>query len=93
MSCGRIWTANHKIKCEVVRILADKFKCSKVGDSFVLGPRTPAGMCARAFAAVYPASLAMRFAEKISWESEDGSMEITCPEQDVVYRLTRMKED
>ena len=85
--------ANYKIKCEVAKILAGRFKCSKVGDCFVLGPRTPAGMCARAFAAVYPASLAMRFAEKISWEAEDGSVEITCPDQDVVYRLTRVKED
>lgn len=85
--------ANYKIKCEVVKILANKFNCSKIGDTFVLGPRTPGGMCARAFSAVYPASLAMRFAEKISWEGADGSVEITCPDQDVVYRLTRIKED
>ena len=85
--------ANYKIKCEVVQIVANKFKCSTLGQTFVIGPRTPEGMCARAYAAIYPASLAMRFAEKISWESEDGSVEVTCPDQDVVYRLTRMKED
>jgi uncharacterized repeat protein (TIGR04076 family) len=82
---------NHKIRCEVVEILQNKFNCSKVGEVFVIGPRTPEGMCARAFAAVYPAALAMRFSDKMSWESDDGHIDVTCPDQDVVYRLTRME--
>ena len=59
---------NYKIKCEVVQIVANKFKCSTLGQTFVIGPRTPEGMCARAYAAIYPASLAMRFSDDISWE-------------------------
>jgi uncharacterized repeat protein (TIGR04076 family) len=84
--------ANYKIKCEVVQILENKFKCSTVGQTFILGPRTPDGMCARAYAAIYPASLAMRFSEQIPWEQGRGYVEIMCPDNDVVYRLTRIKE-
>ena len=84
--------ANYKIKCEVIEILANKFNCSKVGETFVIGPRTPEGMCSRAFATVYPAALAMRFSETTSWETENGTMDIMCPDQDIVYRLSRIKE-
>ena len=84
--------ANHKIRCEVVRIIENKFGCSNVGDVFVIGPRTPAGMCCRAFAAVYPAALAMRFSDKMAWESDDGHLDVMCPDHDVVYRLTRMDD-
>ena len=84
--------ANHKIKCEVVQILANKSKCSEVGRSFVIGARTPAGMCARAFAAVYPAALAMRFSDEMSWEQGRGYIDIMCPDNDVTYRLSRIKD-
>ena len=84
--------SNHKIKCEVVHIAANKFKCSEVGQSFIIGPRTPAGMCARAFAAVYPAALAMRFSDEMSWEQGRGYIDTVCPDNDVTYRLSRIKE-
>lgn len=83
---------NHKIKCEVIEIVENRFNCCKIGETFILGPRTPGGMCAKAFAAVYPTALAMRFSDKIAWESEDGQVEIICPDRDVVYRLTRAEE-
>ncbi len=83
---------NYKIKCEVVNILRNEFNCSKVGQTFILGPRTPEGMCAKAFAAVYPTALAMRFSEKIAWEKDQGYIDVVCPDQDVVYRLTRIKD-
>ena len=84
--------ANYKVKCEVVQIMANKFKCSTLGQTFVLGARTPEGMCARAYAAIYPASLAMRFSEDISWEQGRGYIDIMCPDNDVIYRLSRIKD-
>jgi uncharacterized repeat protein (TIGR04076 family) len=47
-------------------------------------------MCARAFAAIYPAAVAMRFSEEISWEQGRGYVEIMCPDNDVMYRLSRI---
>ena len=84
--------ANHKIKCEVIHIATNKFKCSQVGQSFVIGPRTPEGMCCRAFAAVYPAALAMRFSDEMPWEQGRGYIDIMCPDSDVIYRLRRIRE-
>lgn len=84
--------ANYKIKCEVVQIVANKFKCSTMGQIFILGPRTPEGMCARAYASIYPAALAMRFSEDISWEQGRGYVDVMCPDNDIVYRLSRIKE-
>lgn len=85
--------ANFKIRCEVVRIVADRFKCCKVGQAFIFGPRTAEGMCSRAFAAVYPVAVAMRFSDKIPWERDGDFVDVTCPDGDVTYRLTRIREN
>jgi len=82
--------ANYKLKCEVVRVDEANTSCQKPGDSFVIGPRTPAGMCSRAFATIYPAALAMRFTEEFTWEKPGDGLEVTCPDGFVVYRLTRI---
>ncbi len=84
--------ANYKIECEVVQVVANKFKCSSAGQTFILGPRTPEGMCARAYTAIDPASLAMRFTEDISLEQERGYVEVMGSDNDVVYRLSRIKD-
>jgi uncharacterized repeat protein (TIGR04076 family) len=84
--------ANYEVKCEVLEVNSALTSCQKAGDVFVLGPRTPEGMCARAFAAVYPAALAMRFTEDFAWQKGKDCLEITCPDGFVVYRLTRVKE-
>jgi uncharacterized repeat protein (TIGR04076 family) len=84
--------ANYEIRCEVTQVDTGKTKCNKVGDVFTIGLRTPAGMCCRAFHAVYPTALAMRFSDKMKWEADDGSVCIKCPDNNVLYRLTRSKE-
>jgi uncharacterized repeat protein (TIGR04076 family) len=84
---------NYRIKCEVVRV-DNGATCQKVGDTFPLWIRTPANMCCRAFVAVYPPALAMRFSDAMpGWETEDGHLDVMCPDQNVVYRLTRMKDE
>jgi uncharacterized repeat protein (TIGR04076 family) len=81
---------NYTIKCEVIAILENRFNCSSVGETFIIGPRTPEGMCAKAFATIYPTALAMRFSDKIAWQGDNDYVDVTCPDRDVVYRLTRM---
>ena len=84
--------ANYEVKCEVIEVNSALTSCQKAGDSFVIGRRTPAGMCARAFAAVYPAALVLRFSEDCAWQKGKESLELTCPDGHVVYRLTRQKD-
>ena len=84
--------ANHKIKCEVVKV-ENGATCQKVGDGFTIWKRTPNAMCCRAFTAVYPPALAMRFSDRIAWETPDGYFDVMCPDQNIVYRLSRIKDE
>ncbi len=86
----------YRIKCEVIKITGDKISCPggarmKIGSEFNIGVVTPAGMCARSYASIYPVAMAMRFSEETVWERGQGYVDVTCPESNVVYRLTRVK--
>ena len=90
--------AVHKISCEVMRIAGDKEKCigaakMKKGEKFIFEARTPEGMCVRAFNAIFPSAFAMRYSDKMPWEKGEGYADVTCPDGDIVVRLTRVKDD
>ena len=90
--------AVHKIRCEVMSIAGDKEKCigaakMKKGEKFIFEARTPEGMCVRAFNAIFPSAFAMRYSDKMPWEKEGGYAHVTCPDGDIVVRLTRVKDD
>jgi len=84
---------DHKIKCEVISVNEEKTKCQKPGDSFTLGGRTPDGMCARAFSVIYPVALAMRVSDSIPWQGGNEHFDVTCPDQHVTYRLSRLQKE
>jgi uncharacterized repeat protein (TIGR04076 family) len=89
--------AVYKIKCEVISIAGDKEKCigaakMRKGENFVFEARTPEGMCVRAFNAIFPSAFAMRYSDKMPWEKGEGYVEVTCPDGDIVIRLSRIKE-
>ncbi|NPV62453.1 MAG: TIGR04076 family protein [Methanotrichaceae archaeon] len=90
--------AAYKIKCEVISIGEDREKCigaakMKKGETFIFQARTPEGMCVRAFNAVFPSAFAMRYSEKMPWEKKEGYADITCPDGDVVIRISRIREE
>ncbi len=89
--------AVYKIRCEVISIAGDKEKCigaakMKKGETFIFEARTPEGMCVRAFNAIFPSAFAMRYSEKMPWEKAEGYVDVTCPDGDIVVRLTRVKD-
>jgi uncharacterized repeat protein (TIGR04076 family) len=61
--------------------------------NFVFEARTPEGMCVRAFNAILPSAFAMRFSEKMPWEKDEGYADVTCPDGDVIVRLSRTKQE
>ena len=88
----------YKIRCEVMSIAGDKEKCigaakMQKGEKFIFEARTPDGMCVRAFNAVFPSAFAMRYSDKMPWEKGEGYADVTCPDGDIVVRLTRVKDD
>ena len=90
--------AVHKISCEVMSIAGDKEKCigaakMKKGEKFIFEANTPEGMCVRAFNAIFPSAFAMRYSDKMPWEKGEGYADVTCPDGDIVVRLTRVKDD
>ncbi|NYT02418.1 MAG: TIGR04076 family protein [Methanosarcinales archaeon] len=91
--------AVYNIRCEVMSIAGDKEQCigaarMKKGEVFIFEARTPEtrGMCVRAFNAIFPSAFAMRFSEKMPWEKGDGYVDVTCPDGDIVIRLSRIRE-
>jgi uncharacterized repeat protein (TIGR04076 family) len=88
--------AVNRIKCEVISIAGDKEACigaakMKKGESYIFEARTPQDLCCRAFNAIFPSAFAMRFSDKMPWEKGDGYVDVTCPDGDVVIRLSRIK--
>lgn len=87
--------ADFGIKCTVKEITGNRRCCIgsaqvQLGEEYIIGPRTPEnGMCGRAFHAIHPMALAMRFTEKMSWEKDDY-IDVTCPDACVTYRLTHI---
>ena len=88
---------DYKIKCEVLSIAGNNSACTgaakvKKEDVFVIGTKTPEphGMCAKSFASIYPVAMGMRFSDDTSWERGRGYCDIICPDNRVVFRLTRV---
>ena len=81
---------------EVAAIAGGRAKCkgrakTALGDEHEVHILTPQGLCARAFAALYPYILAMRYAPELSFGRKE-TVGISCPDGDVTFHLRR-KDD
>jgi uncharacterized repeat protein (TIGR04076 family) len=79
----------------VARIVSQKGPCSlghKVGDEFVIGDYTPAGMCSWAFYTLFPFAAALQFGGVFPWESDPDKAVVACPdaENQTVFELRRI---
>jgi len=87
---------NFQLCIEAVAIHEGKTHCkggakTPVGQSWEMHVHTPAGMCGRAFAMLYPYLLSMRLADEIFLERGRGYAEFVCPDGDVTFRVRRVK--
>ena len=87
---------NYKINCEIIGIKGDALVCPgsarvKSGASWTIGPVIQDGMCSRSFLSIFPVALAMRHSEEVPMERGKGFVDITCPDGQTTYRLTRVK--
>jgi len=89
--------ANYAIKIEAVKINSICPRVKKEQETYVLncnsGAEVPNGMCARAFHTIYPVAMAMRFSDEISWEKGRGYFDVVCPDGNITYRLSRIKNN
>jgi uncharacterized repeat protein (TIGR04076 family) len=79
-----------------VTVVSQKGTCGegyRVGDSWVIGSRTPEGICMHAFGALLPIQRVLRYGGEFPWEKDKDVTLVACPdaENPVVFRLKRIR--
>lgn len=80
----------------VARVVSQKGTCvagHKDGNEFVVGDRTPAGMCSWAFCSIFPFATVLQFGGSFPWGKDSDKITIACPEPEnpVVFELRRLR--
>jgi len=67
----------------------------QVGDEFLIGHMTPAGLCMGAFSSLLPYITTLRFGGSFFWEKNDDEGTFCCPDPEVVnvFHLERVNHD
>ena len=68
-----------------ISVVSQKGPCRlghKVGDEWVMGDKTPEGICITAFNVFCPNSVALRYGSSFLWETEPGAWRVCCPNPD-----------
>ena len=81
----------------VAKVISQKGTCNaehKVGDEFIIGFKTPAGMCGSAYAAIFPAFRVLRFGGSFPYSSDPEAVTVACPdaENPLVFELRRVRK-
>ena len=81
----------------VAKVVSQKGTCAaehKVGDEWVIGRKTPDGVCLSAFQALLPSTRVLMFGGVFPWESDPDVSRITCPdaENPVVFELKWLRK-
>ena len=76
----------------IARVVSQQGSCAaghRVGDEFVIGQQTAAGLCSWAFYALFPFAEVLQFGGSFPWEDEPGKTTVACPdpENPVVFEL------
>jgi uncharacterized repeat protein (TIGR04076 family) len=82
----------HDVK---VTLISQSRKCHRghrVGDEWIVGGVTPAGICLGAFSSLLPYITVLRFGGDFPWETQDGEGTFACPDHLVcnVFHLQRL---
>ena len=85
-------------RCDVaVKVISQKGQCGaqhKIGDEWVIGQKTPEGICLSAFNAILPSARVFRFDGTFPWATNPDIVTIACPdaENPVVFELKRLRK-
>ena len=81
------------VRVEVVKQEGHCGAGHEVGHSWVCGGKTVEGICAAAYACLYPTLRALSAGGRFEWAAADGSLEVACPDGDnpVVFRLATVE--
>ena len=79
------------------KVVSQKGTCAcehKVGDEWLLGTKTPEGLCLSAFGAVFPYARVLAVGGSFPWETDPDVASAACPDADnpVVFELRRIRK-
>jgi len=80
-----------------VRVISQKGTCEaghKAGDEWLVGEKTPEGLCILALGSLLPFITALMFGASFPWEKDPDMTTVACPdaENPVVFELRRLPE-
>ncbi|MBN1653324.1 MAG: TIGR04076 family protein [Deltaproteobacteria bacterium] len=78
----------------IAKIISQKGHCEaghRVDDEFVIGQKTPPGMCSWAFYTLFPFAEILQFGGALPWEKDPNRTTVACPDpgNPVVFELRR----
>jgi uncharacterized repeat protein (TIGR04076 family) len=79
------------------RVISQKGHCEaghQVGDSWLVGEKTPQGICIFAFASLLPFITPLMYGGEFPWEKDPDRTTAVCPDPDnpVVFELRRERD-
>ena len=80
-----------------IKVVSQKGSCEaghKVGDQWIVGDKTPEGLCAFAFNALMPAITPLMYGAAYPWEKDPDKTTVACPDgqNPVLFELRRLPE-
>ena len=81
----------------VAKVISQKGTCGaehKVGDEWVIGSKTPEGICLSAFDALLSSARVLMFGGAFPWEIDPDVTAVACPDaaNPVVFELRRLRK-
>ncbi|MFH1002633.1 MAG: TIGR04076 family protein [Chloroflexota bacterium] len=86
--------AEYQVKLTVVSQQGHCQAGHRVGDAWVLGSKTPEGICTGAFHTMQSAYRVMRFGGELPWDEDKDVTYVACPDakNPVVFEVRRLRE-
>lgn len=84
----------YKVTAKVIKQEGHCDACHKVGDTFIIGDKTPDAMCAHAYQAIFPFAMGYRYDASYRWDTNPNITTLACPDPDnpVVFEISRVPE-
>jgi len=80
-----------------IRVISQKGHCEaghKVGDEWLVGEKTPEGLCIFAFGSLLPFLTPLMYGGSFPWEKDPDVSTVACPdaENPVVFEIRRLRD-
>ncbi len=81
----------------VAKVVSQKGTCGaehKVGNQWIIGSKTPEGICLSAFNALFPNLRVLKFGGSFPWSTDPDVSTVACPDahNPVVFELRRLRK-